>query len=220
MDVVCERHDLPERGAARVLECLPGRHQDPVPPLPGPMEQHRGHGPLGPVGTLDACPGGPRAGTLPSRVRPAGALGLRDLRERLRAGRAPRTLVAGRGGPPHVPRRRSPTSPRRSAWARRPLRSLVVAGARAAARHRRPTEGQDHQGDQGNDKTSQDICNAYSAGTGACGAGGATCRYGRRHVCAVCDEGHQAFEAHPDKYSPPAGFKPKSGGGRGKKRKQ
>ena len=73
---------------------------------------------------------------------------------------------------------------------------------------------------RGNDKTSKEICNAYNAGTGACGAGGATCKYGRRHVCAVCEEGHQAFKVHPDKYSPPAEFRPKGGGGRGEKRKQ
>jgi len=64
----------------------------------------------------------------------------------------------------------------------------------------------------------KETCNSYNMGTGACRDGGAACKWGRRHVCSMCGDKHQAYKSHTD-YTPPADSKPK-GGGRGQKRKQ
>ena len=62
------------------------------------------------------------------------------------------------------------------------------------------------------------LCNSFNSGVGACASGGASCKHGRRHICAVCRESHQAYKVHPDTYVAP---EPKGtgGGGKGEKRK-
>jgi len=68
------------------------------------------------------------------------------------------------------------------------------------------------------EQVSAQLCNSYNSGTGPCAAGGATCKHGRRHVCAVCRESHQAYKVHPDTYVPPEN-KGKGGSGKGEKKK-
>jgi len=83
-------------------------------------------------------------------------------------------------------------------------------GSAAKTRQRGPKSGKDVG------RNADETCNSYNSGVGQCKSGDAVCKHGRRHVCAICKEVHQAFKAHPEKYVAPS----KGGAGKGDKRKR